>query len=79
MFAPGVEAEVTGRRDDLFALRFHAGGRTVFEVLEAHGEVPLPPYITPVAAIARPLPPLMTVVLLGASASSTCRQPWLCQ
>jgi len=46
VFAPGVEAEVTGRRDDLFELRFHAGGRTVFEVLEAHGEVPLPPYIT---------------------------------
>ncbi len=46
VFAPGVEAEVTGRRDDLFALRFHAGGLTVHEVLEAHGEVPLPPYIT---------------------------------
>jgi S-adenosylmethionine:tRNA ribosyltransferase-isomerase len=46
VFAPGVEAEVTGRRDDLFALRFRAGGRTVFEVMEAHGEVPLPPYIT---------------------------------
>ncbi|MBK8325303.1 MAG: tRNA preQ1(34) S-adenosylmethionine ribosyltransferase-isomerase QueA [Betaproteobacteria bacterium] len=46
VFAPGVEAEVTGRQDDLFALRFHAQGRTVLEVLEAHGEVPLPPYIT---------------------------------
>jgi S-adenosylmethionine:tRNA ribosyltransferase-isomerase len=46
VFAPGVEAEVTGRRDDLYELRFHAGGRTVFDVLEAHGEVPLPPYIT---------------------------------
>ena len=46
VFAPGVEAEVTGRQDDLFVLRFHARGRTVHEVLEAHGEVPLPPYIT---------------------------------
>ena len=45
-FAPGIEAEVTGRRGDLFELRFHAGGRTVFEVLESRGEVPLPPYIT---------------------------------
>ena len=46
VFAPGVEAEVTGRRDDLFELRFHAGGLTVHDVMQAHGEVPLPPYIT---------------------------------
>jgi S-adenosylmethionine:tRNA ribosyltransferase-isomerase len=45
LFAPGVAAEVTGRRDDLFELRFE-GGQDVLDVLAAHGEVPLPPYIT---------------------------------
>jgi S-adenosylmethionine:tRNA ribosyltransferase-isomerase len=44
-FAPGVSAEVVARRDDLFELRFEAGG-SVLDVLAAHGEVPLPPYIT---------------------------------
>ena len=44
-FAPGVSAQVTGRRDDLFELRFEAGG-SVLDVLASHGEVPLPPYIT---------------------------------
>jgi S-adenosylmethionine:tRNA ribosyltransferase-isomerase len=45
LFAPGVAAEVTGRQDDLFELRFE-GGQDVLDVLAAHGEVPLPPYIT---------------------------------
>jgi S-adenosylmethionine:tRNA ribosyltransferase-isomerase len=35
---------VTGRRGDLFELRFDAG-QSVPDVLSAHGEVPLPPYI----------------------------------
>ncbi len=39
-----VEVEVTGRDGDLFALRFPPG-QPVFEVLQAHGHVPLPPYI----------------------------------
>jgi S-adenosylmethionine:tRNA ribosyltransferase-isomerase len=39
-----VVAEVAGRRDDLFELRF-AGSRPVLEILEAQGHVPLPPYI----------------------------------
>jgi S-adenosylmethionine:tRNA ribosyltransferase-isomerase len=43
-FAPGVSAQVTGRRDDLFELRFEAG-MGVLDILAAHGEVPLPPYI----------------------------------
>jgi len=43
-FAPGVRAEVTGREGDLFALRFEGG--SVLTVLDAHGAVPLPPYIT---------------------------------
>jgi len=38
VFEPGIEAEVTGRRDDLFVLRFDAGGLSVFEVLEGEGE-----------------------------------------
>lgn len=44
-FAPGVSAEVTGRRGEFFELRF-AAGRPVVDILAAHGEVPLPPYIT---------------------------------
>ncbi|CDM25546.1 tRNA preQ1(34) S-adenosylmethionine ribosyltransferase-isomerase QueA [Castellaniella defragrans] len=37
------EAEVLGRRDELFELAFPA---PVLELLERHGSVPLPPYIT---------------------------------
>jgi S-adenosylmethionine:tRNA ribosyltransferase-isomerase len=41
-FGPDIEATVEGRRDDLFLLRFN---RAVSEVLQRHGQVPLPPYI----------------------------------
>ena len=44
-FAPGVSAEVIGRRGEFYELRF-AAGRPVVDILAAHGEVPLPPYIT---------------------------------
>jgi S-adenosylmethionine:tRNA ribosyltransferase-isomerase len=40
----GVSAEVTGRDGALFELRFE-GARTVLELLETHGHMPLPPYI----------------------------------
>jgi S-adenosylmethionine:tRNA ribosyltransferase-isomerase len=43
--AGGIEAEVLGRKDDLFELRFEGAG-TVLDQLAAYGEVPLPPYIT---------------------------------
>jgi len=43
-FAQGIAATVTGRADDLYALRF-MGPLTAAEVLERIGEVPLPPYI----------------------------------
>jgi len=39
-----VEATMVERRGALFLLRFEHGVR-VFDVLDAHGEVPLPPYI----------------------------------
>ena len=39
----GVEAEVTGRDDDLYRVRF---SQPVAAVLDRLGEVPLPPYIT---------------------------------
>ncbi len=42
-FAKGVEAEVMGRDGEFFALRFDD---EVLAVLERHGTVPLPPYIT---------------------------------
>ncbi len=43
----GVEAEVMGRKDDFYELRFDQG---VFDVLARQGEIPLPPYITHAAA-----------------------------
>jgi S-adenosylmethionine:tRNA ribosyltransferase-isomerase len=42
-FDGGLVAEVIGREEDLFRLRFP--GATVLDALEAHGRVPLPPYI----------------------------------
>jgi len=44
-FDAAIEAEVLERRDDLYLLRF-GGGASVFELLEQHGRLPLPPYIT---------------------------------
>jgi S-adenosylmethionine:tRNA ribosyltransferase-isomerase len=43
--AGAVDAVVLGREDDLFRLRFE-GEASVLEVLQRHGSVPLPPYIT---------------------------------
>ena len=44
-FDGGLEVEVLGREGELFVLRFPAGA-TVYDALERHGAVPLPPYIT---------------------------------
>ena len=42
----GFEAEVLGRQGALFELRFESEDqRTAIELLEAHGHMPLPPYI----------------------------------
>lgn len=41
--ADAVDVTVLGRSDDLFILKFQA---PVLEVLEQHGSLPLPPYIT---------------------------------
>jgi S-adenosylmethionine:tRNA ribosyltransferase-isomerase len=43
--AKGIEFEVLGRHDDLFRVRCHAGA-PLLEVLEQHGRLPLPPYIS---------------------------------
>ena len=43
-FTGGITAEMMGRRDDLFELKFD-GPLAVLEILEKIGEVPLPPYI----------------------------------
>ena len=43
-FAEGIEAAVIGRDGDLFHLRFE-GAPSVFDIMQRHGEVPLPPYI----------------------------------
>jgi S-adenosylmethionine:tRNA ribosyltransferase-isomerase len=39
-----VEAEVLGRDDDLYRLRF-SGTQSVLQILERYGRLPLPPYI----------------------------------
>ena len=44
VFDAGVEAEVLNLRGEFFELRFSPSD--VFDVLERHGQVPLPPYIT---------------------------------
>jgi len=44
-FEAAIEAEVMERRGDLYLLRF-GGEAGVFELLERHGHLPLPPYIT---------------------------------
>ncbi len=41
----GFECEVTGREDELFCLSFK-GQKTVLEILEKIGHIPLPPYIS---------------------------------
>ena len=46
--APDLELEVLGRAGEFFELRFPGDG--VMAALDAHGEVPLPPYITHAAA-----------------------------
>jgi len=40
----GAQATVEEKRDALYLLRF-AGAASVFEIMDAHGTVPLPPYI----------------------------------
>ena len=40
----GLEATVLGRQDALFHLQF-SGNENIFDLLEAHGHMPLPPYI----------------------------------
>lgn len=44
VFADDMTAEVLSRDDRLFRLRFH-GSTPLHDWLEAHGEIPLPPYI----------------------------------
>jgi len=43
--ASGLQAEVLGREGEFFHLRF-AGAENVLDLLERHGQLPLPPYIT---------------------------------
>ncbi|HSH49108.1 MAG TPA: tRNA preQ1(34) S-adenosylmethionine ribosyltransferase-isomerase QueA [Halomonas sp.] len=45
LFEGGIRAVVEGRREALFELRF-AGDTPLIELLERHGHMPLPPYIT---------------------------------
>ncbi len=44
-FDAAIEAEVLERRGELYLLRF-GGGDSVHELLERHGHLPLPPYIS---------------------------------
>ena len=45
LLGDGFEAEVLGRDDDMFHLKFHHA-LSVLEILERAGRLPLPPYIT---------------------------------
>ncbi len=45
VFSDKVVAKVTGREDDLFLIEF-AGSRPILDILDEHGSLPLPPYIT---------------------------------
>lgn len=45
IFEGGITAVVEGRQDALFELRFH-GETPMIELLNQHGHMPLPPYIT---------------------------------
>ena len=48
IFAENIQAEVMGRRADLFELRFEAlddPAKSILAILDAHGHMPLPPYI----------------------------------
>ncbi len=40
-----LQAEVVGRQDDLFELVASDASRSLYEFIQRHGEVPLPPYI----------------------------------
>lgn len=44
VFDGGICAVMEARAGELFRLRFH-GGESVYEILERHGRLPLPPYI----------------------------------
>ena len=44
IFEGDIHATMLERQDELFCLRFH-GEETVYELLEQHGHLPLPPYI----------------------------------
>ncbi len=43
--ADDVQLEVMGRREQFYQLRYTKNDRTVLEVVEALGEIPLPPYM----------------------------------
>ena len=49
LFDGGIRAEMTERAGELFTLRF-AGEQSVWQILERHGRLPLPPYIARAAA-----------------------------
>jgi len=49
VFPGEVTAEITGRLEEQVTLRFNLPAAQVFDFLQAHGEVPLPPYIERVA------------------------------
>ncbi len=50
VLASAIDAEVIGRDDDLFHVRF-LGDKPVLDLLEQYGALPLPPYITHAAVV----------------------------
>ncbi len=45
VFSHGLEGVVTGDGEGAYWVRFNLGGKELFEYLESHGSIPLPPYI----------------------------------
>ncbi len=45
LFPKNIELEVLGREQQFFELRYNGNDQTVLEVIEAIGQIPLPPYM----------------------------------
>lgn len=45
LFPENIRLEVVGRRNQFYELRYNESDRTILEVIEAIGQIPLPPYM----------------------------------
>ena len=45
LFLPDIELEILGRQEQFYELRYNNNDRTVLDVIEAIGQIPLPPFM----------------------------------